>query len=72
LNEFSTAACSTQTKSVAQFTVGLWDTIYKGDFGMLRAGLQYSNTERTGFAGAASASAATWARSRRRPTNRYS
>jgi len=29
LNEFSTAACSTQTKSVAQFTVGLWDTIYK-------------------------------------------
>jgi hypothetical protein len=60
MNELSTAACSTQTKSVAQVTVGFWDTIYKGDFGMLRAGFQYSDTERTGFAGAATTSAATF------------
>lgn len=60
LNEFSTAACSTQTKSVAQVTVGFWDTIYKGSFGMLRAGFQYSDTERTGFAGAATTSPSTW------------
>jgi hypothetical protein len=60
LSEFSAAACSTQTKSIEQITVGFWDTLYKGDFGMLRGGFQYSNTERTGFAGAASAAAATW------------
>jgi len=39
---------------------------------MLRAGLQYSNTERTGFAGAASASAATWGTITPKATNRYS
>jgi hypothetical protein len=59
-SEFSAAACSSQTKSVAQVTVGFWDTIYKGDFGMLRAGFQYSDTQRIGFAGAASVAPATW------------
>jgi hypothetical protein len=60
LSEFSTAACSTQTKNIGQITVGFWDTIYKGEFGMLRAGFQYSDTERTGFAGAATAAPSTW------------
>jgi hypothetical protein len=60
LSEFSAAACSTQTKSIQQATVGFWDTLYKGDFGMLRGGFQYSFTERTGFAGAATAAPATW------------
>src|ERR1700722_7803404 len=60
LSEFSAAACTTQTKSIEQATVGFWDTLYKGDFGMLRGGLQYSYTERTGFAGAASAAPATF------------
>jgi hypothetical protein len=60
VSEFSAAACTTQTKSVGQVTVGFWDTLYKGDFGMLRAGFQYSDTQRTGFAGAATAAVATW------------
>ncbi|MDQ0392715.1 hypothetical protein [Labrys monachus] len=50
-DELSTATCVGNTKSVAQATIGLWDTLYKGNFGMMRAGLQYSFTERTGFAG---------------------
>jgi hypothetical protein len=60
LSEFSAAACSTQTKSIQQATVGFWDTLYKGDFGMLRGGFQYSYTERTGFSGAATAAPVTW------------
>lgn len=52
LSEFSTAACVGQTKSIGELTVGFWQTIYKGDFGMLRTGLQYEDIERTGFAGA--------------------
>ena len=40
--------------------IGFWDTLYKGDFGMLRGGFQWSDTQRTGFAGAASAAPATW------------
>jgi len=60
ISEFSTAACVGQTRSVGEVTVGLWDTIYKGDFGMLRAGFEYEDIERTGFAGAASAAHATF------------
>jgi hypothetical protein len=60
ISELSTAACSTQTKSVAEFTVGFWDTIYKGDYGMLRAGFEYEDIQRTGFAGAASTAASTF------------
>jgi hypothetical protein len=60
VSEFSTAACASQTKLVQEITVGFWDTIYKGDFGMLRAGFQYADIERTGFAGAATTAAATF------------
>jgi hypothetical protein len=60
VSEFSTAACATQTKSVQEITVGFWDTIYKGDFGMLRAGFQYADIQRNGFAGAATTAAATF------------
>lgn len=60
LSEFSAAACTTQTRSIGEITVGLWDTIYKGDFGMLRAGFQYEDIERTGFASATSAAHATF------------
>ena len=52
ISEFSAAACVGQTKSLGELTAGFWQTIYKGDFGMFRAGLQYENIERTGFAGA--------------------
>jgi hypothetical protein len=52
VSEFTAATCGSQTKSVGEITVGLWDTIYKGEFGMLRAGFQYQDIERIGFAGA--------------------
>lgn len=52
ISEFSSAACVGQTKSLGELTAGFWQTIYKGDFGMFRAGLQYEDIERTGFAGA--------------------
>jgi hypothetical protein len=60
LSEFSAAACTTQTRSIGEITVGLWDTIYKGDFGMVRAGFQYEDIERTGFASATTAAPATF------------
>jgi hypothetical protein len=52
MSEFSSAACIGQTKSLGEVTVGLWQTMYKGDFGMLRGGVQYEDIERIGFAGA--------------------
>ncbi len=47
--EGSTATCTGNTQSVRQATVGVWDTIYKGAYGQLRGGLQYSYTQRTAF-----------------------
>ena len=47
--EGSTATCTGNTRSVRQATVGLWDTVYSGGFGQLRAGLQYSYTQRVAF-----------------------
>ena len=52
VSEFSAAACVGQSRSISELTVGFWQTLYKGDFGMVRTGLQYENLERTGFAGA--------------------
>jgi hypothetical protein len=52
--EFDTltgAACSGNTKLVRQITGGFWDDIYKGPFGRLAGGLQYSFTQRFGFNG---------------------
>lgn len=34
------------TKQIFQLTAGMWDKIYKGSFGEVRVGLQYSFTER--------------------------
>jgi hypothetical protein len=45
------SACSGNTSLVRQITAGFWDTIYKGPFGRLAGGLQYSFTQRWGFAG---------------------
>jgi hypothetical protein len=42
--------CSGQTQSVWQVTGGLWDKIYKGPFGEVRVGLQYSYSQRDIFA----------------------
>ncbi|HEY8032251.1 MAG TPA: hypothetical protein VIF02_07715 [Methylocella sp.] len=46
-----TFACTGNTQSVRQITAGFWDDIYKGPFGRLAGGLQYSFTQRYGFPG---------------------
>jgi hypothetical protein len=48
--EFSTA-CSNNVKLVRQITGGFWDDFYKGAYGRLSGGLQYSFTQKYGFAG---------------------
>ncbi|MGH6851455.1 MAG: hypothetical protein ACREDD_13575, partial [Methylocella sp.] len=45
------SACNGNTKLVRQITGGFWDTIYKGPFGRLAGGLQYSFTQKFGFHG---------------------
>ena len=45
------AACSGNAQLVRQATVGFWDNIYKGPFGRLSGGLQYSYTNKVGFNG---------------------
>jgi hypothetical protein len=44
-------ACTGNTKLVRQITGGFWDDIYKGAFGRLAGGLQYSFTQKFAFAG---------------------
>jgi hypothetical protein len=46
-----TTACIGNTSLVRQATVGFWDNIYKGPFGRLTGGLQYSFTQKYAFAG---------------------
>jgi hypothetical protein len=41
--------CNGTTKQVYQLTAGLWDKVYKGSFGELRAGLEYAYTQREIF-----------------------
>lgn len=43
--------CTGQTHRVIQFTGGMWDKLYKGSFGEVRVGAQYSYTERFLFGG---------------------
>lgn len=43
--------CNGNTKKLWQVTIGLWDKLYQGAFGDLRAGLQYSYTQRELFSG---------------------
>ncbi len=45
------SACTGNTKLIRQITAGFWDNIYKGPFGRLAGGLQYSFTQRVGFPG---------------------
>ncbi|MGH6868053.1 MAG: hypothetical protein ACREDA_04080 [Methylocella sp.] len=44
-------ACTGNTKLVRQITGGFWDDIYKGPYGKLAGGLQYSFTQKFGFNG---------------------
>jgi len=48
--ELSTV-CSNNVKLVRQITGGFWDDIYKGPYGRLAGGLQYSFTQKYGFNG---------------------
>ena len=41
--------CAGQTQSLFQITGGMWDKIYKGSYGEVRAGIQYSYTRRSLF-----------------------
>ena len=50
-SETSSLPCSVSTKSVEQITSGFWYKFYQGSFGRAQWGIQYSYTERTGFAG---------------------
>lgn len=43
--------CQGNTQSIWQVTSGLWDIFYKGDFGQMKVGLQYSYTKRILFDG---------------------
>ncbi len=43
--------CAGVTKTLFQITGGMWDKIYKGSFGEVRVGVQYSYTQRELFQG---------------------
>jgi len=43
--------CSGQTKDVRVVEGGVWHTMYAGDFGKLKLGLQYTYAQRDGFFG---------------------
>lgn len=47
----SAGTCTGNIQSVKQITGGFWDKIYQGPFGQLRAGMQYSYTLKSSFAG---------------------
>ena len=47
--EGSTATCTGNNRTVRQATFGLWDTVFSGAYGQLRAGAQYSYTQREVF-----------------------
>lgn len=45
------ASCNGNTREVRQITAGIYDTLYQGNYGTLKAGVQYSYTQRLAFAG---------------------
>jgi len=45
------ATCNGNTSEVRQYTVGFYDTIFKGDYGAIKAGIQYSYNQRFAFDG---------------------
>ena len=52
-NTATIGTCNANAKRVFQVTGGMWDKIYKGSFGEVRVGLQYSYTQRELFQGTA-------------------
>jgi hypothetical protein len=45
------ATCNGNTKEVRQYTAGIYDTIYQGNYGTVKAGVQYSFNQRFAFQG---------------------
>jgi hypothetical protein len=45
------ATCNGNTSEVRQYTVGFYDTVFKGSFGAIKVGTQYSYNQRFAFAG---------------------
>jgi outer membrane murein-binding lipoprotein Lpp len=45
------ATCNGNTSEVRQYTVGFYDTIFKGSYGTVKAGVQYSYNQRFAFQG---------------------
>jgi hypothetical protein len=54
---FTNVGCAGNAKRVWQITGGMWDKLYKGSFGEVRVGVQYSYTQRELFAGSGSLAA---------------
>lgn len=50
-NTIPVGSCAGNSKRILQLTGGMWDKIYKGSFGEVRVGLQYSYTQRELFSG---------------------
>ena len=50
-NTITVGTCAGNAKRVFQLTGGMWDKIYKGSFGEIRVGVQYSYTQRQLFQG---------------------
>ena len=46
---FEGGTCNAQTQALYQLTGGFWDKVYKGSFGEVRAGMQYSYTRREAY-----------------------
>ncbi len=55
--------CAGQTHRIFQITGGMWDKLYKGNFGEVRVGVQYSYTQRQLFGATAAANGAATAAS---------
>ena len=49
--ELSTATCTANTKGIVQGTAGFWWKFFKGDYGTMQTGVQYSYTHRSIFDG---------------------
>ncbi len=47
----SSGNCDAQTETIWQITPGLWKTVYKGDYGNMKLGAQYSLTRKDAFSG---------------------
>ena len=43
--------CNGNTKEVRQYTAGIYDTVYQGNFGTVKAGVKYSYNQRFAFQG---------------------